>query len=1195
MAGGTGSALGNFILNLMMQMDPDSINQIQGAATRLRGWLQNAIGVFGITLSISGIKNFAGECVALASDAFEVQNKFNTVYQSMEDKAEEMAEAIANETQRSIYDIKKYMADMQNLFVGFTDYSDESRAEMAELSDDAIRLALNMASFSNIDETRAIELMTKAMMGETECAKTLGAVLNDMTLAQAMAANGMGGKFKDLTESEKILVRLTAIQMQSKDADNDCVRSAGNYESQMRSLNGALKDIRVTIGNYLLPVYRKINEVKTVAVNKVRDWVEAITEFSGKLGSSIQVVGAFAGAIIATVGIMHIGSILKFADGVKKLAATFTLGKLKAAGLFAGVLLLALIIDDFVAFLQGRNSLLGELLKQAGVDVDAARQKFLDIGDTLMKIFNPAFETAGNSVRNVAKGASDFWKAYAPEISADIASVVDWLANHLTTAAQEAADGISAFWKELTGNGISAEGVFSTFESIYDWIKKITPVVGDALILAWDAFCGIMKVVGSVVIGVVRILGGIGRALSTVMDAIGEAASFIGESLRKLFNPDTGGAGNVIGSACKAIGDFIVGLSNTIADAIEIIGKVIGMFISLGGVIVGVAVQCIAWATQALKDHQGVLVILMGVLGAFVALLLVANAAQIANAVATQASAIAHGIAGRMDAIHTAYLHLQEQATHLVSKATEIMTRVMNMGSWKLKLVIAIIGAVVGVFAALLAKFKSFTGIVEFIGDKIRDVLSHWGVVGEVIQAIVDKVGGAIKWVAGLLDKLFHLGKSGGNDLAEGLEEGLEEGMDGVTVTADAVGNAAAQGLSSATAEGVPQAAGAEAMNGYAEGMETSAPSAAEAAEKLGATVASASGAAATESVNAGLEETLYGDSTGIEESIAQGVTDVMTGGVENADPETLGQGVADTIGTSIEGADTTGTSEAFSEYMGKVMQDVPAGYDMETGTEGYDLSDLENMEGYDFSSMEGMPSMTTDFTPVVTAIQEQGTILGNFLSQIANNILTAITSITASAEIQSINLGATIDTVLQSVNSVLTVAITTAVTELATRVDAFRESVTVGLKEQQTFLNTLLSGFFKRLLDVQLGIAAGLDSIGAGISNIVSAVAGAAGSLITGISSSLGSLLNAYNYNTRLIAAGMDRLGADIQDKLKQAQMTTFGNATYTAGGGGVTQNINISNSYNGDTGYQRTAEGTSKTAGDITRELARGMSYVM
>ena len=43
-------------------------------------------------------------------------------------------------------------------------------------------LALDIASFANQDEDVAVNAMTKAVMGESEAAKTLGAVLNDTLL-----------------------------------------------------------------------------------------------------------------------------------------------------------------------------------------------------------------------------------------------------------------------------------------------------------------------------------------------------------------------------------------------------------------------------------------------------------------------------------------------------------------------------------------------------------------------------------------------------------------------------------------------------------------------------------------------------------------------------------------------------------------------------------------------------------------------------------------------------------------------------------------------------------------------------------------------------------------------------------------------------------------------------------------------------
>lgn len=58
------------------------------------------------------------------------------------------------------------------------------------------------------------------------------------------------------------------------------------------------------------------------------------------------------------------------------------------------------MIQDFIGFLQGKDSLFGTLLANAGVDVDATREKFFALKDNIAQIIEyikqicaPAFDS----------------------------------------------------------------------------------------------------------------------------------------------------------------------------------------------------------------------------------------------------------------------------------------------------------------------------------------------------------------------------------------------------------------------------------------------------------------------------------------------------------------------------------------------------------------------------------------------------------------------------------------------------------------------------------------------------------------------------------------------------------------------------------------------------------------------------------
>jgi len=200
-------AFGFDIDRASQQQAENSIKGIKNMATKL-------LGKIAVVFSVAKLTSFAKDCVEAASNVEEMENKFGVVFGNMADSVDKWAEKFADSVGRNKNTIKTYLADQQNLLVGFG----MTRKEGAKLSEQMTSLALDIASFSNQDEDVAVNAMTKAVMGESEAAKTLGAVLNDTTRAETMAALGMSGTYDSLSQLEKMQVNYNAILRQSPDA-----------------------------------------------------------------------------------------------------------------------------------------------------------------------------------------------------------------------------------------------------------------------------------------------------------------------------------------------------------------------------------------------------------------------------------------------------------------------------------------------------------------------------------------------------------------------------------------------------------------------------------------------------------------------------------------------------------------------------------------------------------------------------------------------------------------------------------------------------------------------------------------------------------------------------------------------------------------------------------------------------------------
>ena len=536
------------------KVDQASEQKVEGSIKSLKSMASKVLGAVGITLSVAGIKSAIDGCVEVASSVEEMQNKFDVVFGDMRDEVDKWAQEYSDAIGRNKNDIKTYLADQQNLLVGFG----MTRQAGAEMAEQMTSLALDLASFGNMDETASVNAMTKAVMGESEAAKTLGAVLNDSTRAQAMSALGLKGTYDKLDQLTKMQVNYQAILQQSPDAIGDCQRSLDSYESTKKRYIAKLKEIKTIVGQFFLPTYQKILSIGAKGLTMIRDWLQKLTDLTDKLGGSQRVLSVLAAAFTAMLVAMNLKKIGAAITGFTKLARAIGLGHGKALAFFAVFLLLALVIEDFISFMRGDNSLLGAMLERAGVDCEKLRQNIVKawskikqaigyIGEGIRNVIVPifegirtaavvAFEKIQQAVAKVAPGIAQFFK----ELSSGKVDKKKW--TDIGESIGRIAVGVVAVIAAV--KGISA--IFGVITTVISVVKAVISVIKLAFVVV-KSIITVIKVVGAVI----SILA---SAFGPVILAIA-AAIAIGVLLWKNWDKIREAAGNLLEGIKTTIGN----------------------------------------------------------------------------------------------------------------------------------------------------------------------------------------------------------------------------------------------------------------------------------------------------------------------------------------------------------------------------------------------------------------------------------------------------------------------------------------------------------------------------------------------------------------------------------------------------------------------------------------------------------------
>lgn len=550
------------------KVDQASEQKVEGSIKSLKSMASKVLGAVGITLSVAGIKSAIDGCVEVASSIEEMQNKFDVVFGDMRNEVDKWAQEYSDAIGRNKNDIKTYLADQQNLLVGFG----MTRQAGAEMAEQMTSLALDLASFGNMDETASVNAMTKAVMGESEAAKTLGAVLNDSTRAQAMATLGLKGTYDKLDQLTKMQVNYQAILQQSPDAIGNCQRSLDSYESTKKRYIAKLKEIKTIVGQFFLPTYQKILSIGAKGLTMIRDWLQKLTDLTDKLGGSQRVLSVLAAAFTAMLVAMNLKKIGAAINGFTKLARAIGLGHGKALAFFAVFLLLALVIEDFISFMRGDKSLLGTMLERAGVDCEKLRQNIVGVWTKIKQ----AIGYIGEGIRNVVVPIFEGIRT---------AAVVAF--EEIQQAVAKVAPGIAQFFKELSSGKVDKKKWTDIGESIgriavgvvavIAAVKGISAIFGviTTVISVVKAVISVIKLAFVVVKSIITVIKVVGAVISVLASAFGPvilaiaAAIAIGVLLWKNWDKIREAAGNLLEGIKATIGNVRDAIVTGIQAAID--------------------------------------------------------------------------------------------------------------------------------------------------------------------------------------------------------------------------------------------------------------------------------------------------------------------------------------------------------------------------------------------------------------------------------------------------------------------------------------------------------------------------------------------------------------------------------------------------------------------------------------------------
>lgn len=250
--------------------------------------------LIGGAFAVGKLVQFGKECIALGSDLAEVQNVVDVTFTTMSDKVNEFAKNAMTSAGLSETMAKQYVGTFGAMSKSFG----FSESQAYDMSTALTQLTGDIASFYNISQDLAYIKLKSVFTGETETLKDLGVVMTQSALDQYALANGYGKTTSEMTEQEKVALRLAFVQKQLSAASGDFIRTSDSWANQVRIMQLQLQSLKATVGQGLINIFTPVLKVINILLGKLATLANAFKSFTelitGKKSSG-QTSGSGAG------------------------------------------------------------------------------------------------------------------------------------------------------------------------------------------------------------------------------------------------------------------------------------------------------------------------------------------------------------------------------------------------------------------------------------------------------------------------------------------------------------------------------------------------------------------------------------------------------------------------------------------------------------------------------------------------------------------------------------------------------------------------------------------------------------------------------------------------------------------------------------------------------------------------------------